>query len=349
MPKRVVVLIGLSISFAAPVYAQREDEALRLLDASIAAHQPSESPLRATLVFEGQGPSPTQSLTALGPYELFPTRRTLAIDELAGKTDWNETTSIAGLDLHRRLVNTSVESFVQDDLMNRYQATQVPPNLVQTLVPHVRLKAIRRDARTLSALAPSAKGEQRLAFTLPNGSSGTLVFDSSTRLLTAVEGDPVQRLYGSEKSDILYRGYRRVAKTAIPERYALRTTNPVMGIQETSSRLISAQESIDPGAFVRRADIPAADFSWRRPAFAVETLAPDVHLISNVTSAQDQWSYNVLALEFHDFVVVAEAPISAEVNEKVLGKIGEIAPGKPVRYLVLSHHHGDHIAGSSHT
>lgn len=345
MNKRWDLFLAVALAASSSASAQRDDKAIELLEKSIAAHQPSGSSLRATLTFEGQGPNPTQALNSLGPYELFPTRRTLAVDERAGKVDVDEVAAIAGLDLHRRLVSTPTESFIQDSLMNRYQAAPIPPNPIHTLLPHARLKAIRSDAQILRALPPGAGGEQRLAFTLPSGASGTLVFDKSTYLLTAVEGAPAQRIYGGETLNILYPGYNRLAGTAIPQGYVLRTTNSVTGTQEIRSRLISAQEAIDANAFVRPASVAAADFSWRKPAFAVETLAPDVHLISNVTGAQDQWSYNVLAVEFDDFVVVAEAPISAEVSEKVLAKVGELAPGKPVRFLVLSHHHGDHIGG----
>lgn len=48
---------------------------------------------------------------------------------------------------------------------------------------------------------------------------------------------------------------------------------------------------------------------------------------------------------FNDFVLVAEAPASSAVSEKVLQKIREIGRGKPVRYIVQSHHHSDHIGG----
>jgi glyoxylase-like metal-dependent hydrolase (beta-lactamase superfamily II) len=70
-----------------------------------------------------------------------------------------------------------------------------------------------------------------------------------------------------------------------------------------------------------------------------------VHLLQNVTDAQGQWSYNVLAVVFDDHVLIAEAPIDESVSRKVIDAVAKLAPGKPVRTLVQSHHHGDHMGG----
>jgi glyoxylase-like metal-dependent hydrolase (beta-lactamase superfamily II) len=74
---------------------------------------------------------------------------------------------------------------------------------------------------------------------------------------------------------------------------------------------------------------------------AVETLAPGVHLIRNV-SGQNQ---NTLLVEFADHVVAVEAPGSSDGADSVIAKIKELAPGKPIRYVATTHHHGDHIGG----
>ena len=65
-------------------------------------------------------------------------------------------------------------------------------------------------------------------------------------------------------------------------------------------------------------------------------------------------------IEFEDFLVVFDAPASApgleaipaagtadseRVTEDFLAEIARVCPDKPVRFVVLSHHHGDHLGG----
>ena len=56
-------------------------------------------------------------------------------------------------------------------------------------------------------------------------------------------------------------------------------------------------------------------------------------------------SHHSLFVVFKDHVVVVEAPLNEERSLAVLAKIAEIAPGKPVRYVVPTHYHFDHSGG----
>jgi glyoxylase-like metal-dependent hydrolase (beta-lactamase superfamily II) len=52
-----------------------------------------------------------------------------------------------------------------------------------------------------------------------------------------------------------------------------------------------------------------------------------------------------VAIEFRDFITVVEAPTSDERSYAVIAEIKRLIPGKPIRYLVTTHHHFDHIGG----
>ena len=82
-------------------------------------------------------------------------------------------------------------------------------------------------------------------------------------------------------------------------------------------------------------------------------IAPGVH----IRSIQ---GFNVMAIEAPDFIVAVEAPEMARGLEAIpaanAARVGRVAmehrawiaetfPNKPVRYLIVSHHHGDHIGG----
>ena len=67
-------------------------------------------------------------------------------------------------------------------------------------------------------------------------------------------------------------------------------------------------------------------------------LADDVYLAEGS-------SHNSLFVAFNDHVVLVEAPQGDERVLAVLAKIAETVPGKPVKYVVPTHHHYDHSGG----
>ena len=54
---------------------------------------------------------------------------------------------------------------------------------------------------------------------------------------------------------------------------------------------------------------------------------------------------NSYMVEFNDFVAVFEAPGSEERSLAVIEQIAKLAPDKPIRWLISSHPHFDHIGG----
>ena len=52
-----------------------------------------------------------------------------------------------------------------------------------------------------------------------------------------------------------------------------------------------------------------------------------------------------VAVEFEDFITVIEAPLNEERSLAVIAEVKELIPGKPIRYLVNTHHHWDHLGG----
>jgi glyoxylase-like metal-dependent hydrolase (beta-lactamase superfamily II) len=54
---------------------------------------------------------------------------------------------------------------------------------------------------------------------------------------------------------------------------------------------------------------------------------------------------NSYMVEFRDFVAVFEAPLSEERSLAVIEQIAKLAPNKPIRWVIISHPHFDHIGG----
>src|SRR6185503_15049018 len=52
-----------------------------------------------------------------------------------------------------------------------------------------------------------------------------------------------------------------------------------------------------------------------------------------------------LAIEMADHIVVVDTPNNQARAEAVLAKAKEVIPNKPIKYVVTSHHHWDHLGG----
>ena len=56
-------------------------------------------------------------------------------------------------------------------------------------------------------------------------------------------------------------------------------------------------------------------------------------------------SHNSVLVEFNDFTAVVEAPQNEERSLAVMDEVARLAPNKPIRYVVNTHHHMDHAGG----
>jgi len=56
-------------------------------------------------------------------------------------------------------------------------------------------------------------------------------------------------------------------------------------------------------------------------------------------------SHNSIAVEFKDYIAVVEAPLNERRNLAVIEETVKLIPNKPIRFLVNTHQHFDHIGG----
>jgi glyoxylase-like metal-dependent hydrolase (beta-lactamase superfamily II) len=67
-------------------------------------------------------------------------------------------------------------------------------------------------------------------------------------------------------------------------------------------------------------------------------LAPGVYLVGG-------GSHNSVAVEFKDYVTVIEGPLSNQRTNAVVAEVHKLFPNKPIKYLVNTHNHFDHLGG----
>jgi glyoxylase-like metal-dependent hydrolase (beta-lactamase superfamily II) len=56
-------------------------------------------------------------------------------------------------------------------------------------------------------------------------------------------------------------------------------------------------------------------------------------------------SHHSVAVEFPEYVAVVEAPQNAARSTAVIEEIHKVIPGKPINYVISTHHHFDHAGG----
>ncbi|MBI2189737.1 MAG: MBL fold metallo-hydrolase [Acidobacteria bacterium] len=117
-----------------------------------------------------------------------------------------------------------------------------------------------------------------------------------------------------------------------------------------------------PGRIVQRhggfpvLDVTVGDVQPNAPAAievpdAARRPGPPVGRVEVVKVADGVWLLvapvgpNSLVVEFRDHVAIVEAPFSEERSLAVLAEVKQLVPGKPVRYLINTHHHFDHSSG----
>ncbi|HTI44227.1 MAG TPA: MBL fold metallo-hydrolase [Vicinamibacterales bacterium] len=86
--------------------------------------------------------------------------------------------------------------------------------------------------------------------------------------------------------------------------------------------------------------VPENVRAFQPPPIRVESqkLAEGVYYLTGGT-------HHSLAIEMADHIVVVDTPNNQARGEAVLAKAKELIPNKPVRFVVTSHHHWDHLGG----
>lgn len=85
------------------------------------------------------------------------------------------------------------------------------------------------------------------------------------------------------------------------------------------------------------------------PASVAQATVPGVRVETRKV-ADGVWllgggSHNSVAVEFRNFVAVIEAPLDEERSLAVIEEVVRIVPGKPIRFIVNTHAHYDHLGG----
>ena len=193
--------------------------------------------------------------------------------------------------------------------------------------PHGVLKAAARNEASASTRQENGLSYTALSFTEPGRFAATAWVDASG-LVSKVESRMPHPVTGDTAVVTTYADYKDFGGVKFPQR--IRQSQGGSMVLDIAVKDVKANVAVDIA-------VPdnVRNFAER---VASEKVADGVWFLAG-------GSHNSVAIEMKDHVVVVETPLYDGRSAAVLAEAKKLVPGKPVRYVINSHHHFDHAGG----
>jgi len=284
---------------------------------------------------------------SLRPGDPYSTRavEVMSVADFAQGRSVNEqvTTPIGGLSTKTRAVLRGESGFGHNLLTN--VVTPATPGGVTGARTALRrdplsiLVTASRRADTLRYVGEDVvDGEKNdvITFADADGTQITLYVGARSGLLTKYETIADNPVLGDTVTETKLSDYRPVGGVQVPFRVVTRVAGQVT--QDVKYSDIKVNASTDARLYEPPAAAPQLTPLPGPTTVAVTKISDDVFLLAGT-------SHNSLLVTFPDHSLLVEAPLSDDRTQALMAKIKEIAPGKPVRYVVMTHYHFDHSGG----
>jgi glyoxylase-like metal-dependent hydrolase (beta-lactamase superfamily II) len=206
-------------------------------------------------------------------------------------------------------------------------AAPVPVALVERQLqlwttPHGLVKA---------AMASNATVQGRtIAFAVPGRYTVRATLDDRN-LVEKVEAVLSNPVVGDMPVEVVYADYRDFGGVKFPTRIRQGAGGfPAMDMAVTDVRP-NAPVDIQAPDSIRQASMPYARVASEPAADGLWYVAGGTH--------------HSVVIEMKDHVIVVEGPLNDERATAVIAEARRLVPGKPIRYVINSHHHFDHSGG----
>ena len=166
-----------------------------------------------------------------------------------------------------------------------------------------------------------------------DGARLTLYIDQQTGLLSKFETLITDAFAGDSVFETRFTGQRKVGKYTVPARRVNVLNGDItndFGLAEVAFNI-----ELTPERFKLPDGLRAVTFPTPTP---VTKHADKIY----TTSAG---GYNVLFVDFNDYIFVMETPGNDRVSLQAIEQIKKTIPNKPIKYVAVTHHHDDHAGG----
>jgi glyoxylase-like metal-dependent hydrolase (beta-lactamase superfamily II) len=166
-----------------------------------------------------------------------------------------------------------------------------------------------------------------------DGGQFTLYFDDKTHLLSGVERLGTDPFAGDAVYATIFPSHAAKGDVQLPTGRIQKINNDVT--EELRYDELNINGSLPDDRFKLPDGLRATTFPAPTP---VNKYSDNVYTVT-------AGGYNVLVVGFSDHVFVMEAPGRDSVSRQAIAEIRKIFPGKPIRYIAVTHHHDDHAGG----
>ena len=339
-------LLTTAASAQTPTIADNQARGRALVSAAVEAHggrAALEAARQVRVVTRGVDILRTQSRNPGPPLDTLPATTTLHID-LANRRLTVEGTNEypGGIKRSIRFITDSAASYFVDMRTGLYNPARYPAAATQTgntfqLPQLILLAALEQPSslRSLGRVRLSNGVEVEAVAGNFGGTPVSLGFDPGSNLLRATMTVVADLQLGDVPSEVEFVDYRMLDGMLLPTRKISRTGGVVW--REMTYVAATAGYSVPD--------------SLARPPAGTEPLPSNPPLPVERRIADGIWTVGApgavsLVVEFRDHLVVVDAP--SPLHPEALTRIAALAPGKPIRYVVPTHHHSDHAAGVRH-
>jgi len=282
------------------------------------------------------------------PFEAGQFQETLLLDMKDNRLILEQRNSGAGFEGHNTVVIKAGEGTNYDHRART--ATPIPAaqasqqQFVQYYrrLPNLILRQALDRATTLRYLGEDSfegRQQQVVTFVMADTQQIALYVDAKSGLVSKYELIFTDPLRGEQGSEIIFANYTSAGKLKVPQEWRWRIAGDVAARYKVKAEF-------NPAGVDQAFEVP--DRGYQRVAAlplnlkpSVERLADNVVVVHNVAAQ----NYNTMAIAFRDYIVAVEAPGTSDGADKVIQRIKEALPGKPIKYVAITHHHGDHVGG----
>ncbi|MDX1632629.1 MAG: alpha/beta fold hydrolase, partial [Thermoanaerobaculia bacterium] len=307
------------------------------------------------MVFEGALFLRSQGRSAEPPFDPFPVHTEIVVGPEGDRLEWTEELQWPDFLARHRVVVNPEESFTVNLATGAVSSpyTEARELLARAIRRHpgLLLREILDEPASLRFAGVRVDDDERLAVVsgLHRGERLDLLLGRGGRLLGfgRIVDEP---MYGDAYEEIRFLGEGSFDELPGPERIE----RELVGLASTADLEVIEAELLPLEAtdFGRPLSVPAGEDAdmdraeGEPPSTAERTasfdqLAPEIWL-ATIPGRQD---YRSLVVERKDHLVLGEAPLGVEETNDLLEILATRFPDKPVRWVVVTHHHFDHSAG----
>jgi len=251
----------------------------------------------------------------------------------------------------------------QAPMLNSRLGARVKQNLVSS--PLALIHRASQLSNQLKFLGTEKFNDRRhLVVSIPGYDQAIRVFiDTKTKLPSKVETLEDDTVYGDTLWEVEFSNWVEVEGVKVPSTLTHKINNRIINNEVRSA--FDLKQSFDPQLFSIPTDLivdfNADQFAWgvrmsqwfnrlvalgipfdldQRTAATLNIVevAPKVFHVRALT-------HHSMVTEMDDYLIVTEAPLYNERSEVVINALKQRWPNKPIKYLVVSHFHNDHIGG----